>query len=77
MWAVAVGSLDVRGVFFPEATKYVLLGTQEVAPSTYERAVWIHVLVIPIVFLVVGAVVFAAGARRRRNAPAVSASVPV
>jgi quinol---cytochrome c reductase cytochrome b subunit, bacillus type len=79
LWAVTVGSGHdrFRGVLdFGYGVKYVLIGTSEVSPSTYSRAVWIHILVIPIVLVIAAAAVVRVAGMRRRSAAVDSANVP-
>ena len=66
--AVTTG-LSVRGVVdFPPLVRFVLIGTTEVSLSTYSRAVWIHILVIPLALVAVAALALVAARARHRGA---------
>jgi quinol-cytochrome oxidoreductase complex cytochrome b subunit len=63
--AVTTGSgAPIRGVLdFSLPVRDLLIGSHQVAPSSYARAVWIHILVIPVV-LVAAAALLAWSVRR-------------
>jgi quinol-cytochrome oxidoreductase complex cytochrome b subunit len=66
--AVTTGQ-SIRGVLdFPVLVRFVLIGTTEVSLSTYSRAVWIHILVIPLALVAVAALALVAARARHRGA---------
>lgn len=74
LWAVTTGNAVPHGVVgLPDTVKFLIVGTSEVSPGTYSGRVWVHLLVVPLVFaLGIGLIGVACG--RGRSVPATRAS---
>ncbi|MFN8026114.1 MAG: hypothetical protein U0W40_07105 [Acidimicrobiia bacterium] len=67
LWAVTTGNHVPRGVLaLPDTVKFVLVGSDELSRGDFTTAAWIHVLVLPLVFLCAAAMVWWS---TRRSAP--------
>lgn len=64
LWAVTTDVLS--GVWLPGSVKFVVVDGTELSRSAFTRAVWLHVIAVPVVVLLASTAVIVAGRRARR-----------
>lgn len=76
LWAVTTGNSVPRGVVgLPDTVKFLIIGINEVSPGTYSGRVWVHLLVVPLVFAL-GIGLIGLACRPSRSVPATRANEP-